>query len=197
LYTVNGLSDSWNIGRLTTQRIYTGDVTQTWKKVVTFLEGCHLSNEEVLVKVKSSGEIGYPTNIFRGDWTSATTIDSTASTLDEDEWNDIEDGDEITIVDGAGRGYTTHVSGTPSESGGVWTVTVDESIGTNTKPVNFYVDKFKKIKAYDNTRETVDYILSVLSSIKSPWIQIKLELRGFETEISMFDLISSADKRAI
>lgn len=191
-YCVMSFTDAWNIGRFTTQRIYSENVSQVWGKLRTHIDGLHLDNEKVVVKYKRGNEFGYPTSLYGGTWGSATTITSVSGSQDEDEWADLEVGDELTIVNGPGRGYTTHITEI-SVVGTDYTITVDESIGTSTKAVSFYADKFRKIQTFDNTRTIKDVIDADLGGVKSDWIQLKVELRGFEPEISTLDLSNSVD----
>jgi len=192
-YGVQGFTEGWNIGRATTQRIYSPNITETWKTLHNYFEGLNLDNEEIIVKVKTSAKHGYPSPIFKGVWASSTQINSVAGTTDDYEWNDIEDGDEVTIVDGYGAGYTVHVSGSPSLPASTWQMTVDESIGTLNGDVYFYVDKFKKLQSIDNSRNDQD-LFEVLIDAKSAWIQLKIEMRGYEIEFSLFDLIHGINK---
>lgn len=189
-YCLMSLTEAWNIGRFTTQKIYSPNITQAWKDIHVFLDGLHLDNEEIVVKVKSKNELGYPTQVYRGDWASATTITSVSATQDEDEWSDLEVGDELTIVDGRGRGYTTHIT----NISGTYTITVDESIGVASDPVYFYADKFKKIKTFTNIREFDEFVKASLENLKSSWVMIKCELRGYEPEVSHLELSNSVDK---
>lgn len=196
-YGLYAFADAWNIGRFTTQRIYPQEISQTWERVYAFVDGIDLDNEKILIKYKAGNTHGYPTNVFQGTWGSTTTITSVTATQDEDQWTDLEVGDELTIVDGTGRGYTTHITSIDSSSPPTYTITVDESIGTNTNTVYFYADKFKKIKVHGNERKNKNYIEQVLTNVKSPWIQIKVELRGFQPEVSHLELISKPDNRAV
>lgn len=191
LYT---LSDSWNIGRFTTQRIYTPNIKQVWQTVASYFNGIGVSTEKLIVKYKNDDSYGYPTRVLQGVWLSTNEINST-STQDEDEWSDIEIGDEVTIVDGTGRGYTAHVSETPTSSSSVYTITLDESVGVANDDVFIVVDKFRKIQTADlNRADTGQAIMEI--GTKSTWLQLKVEMRGFETEFSMFDLINSVDQSA-
>lgn len=191
-YALLGLTDSWNIGRFTTQRIYTANISQTWKNLFGYIDGCLLDNEKIKVKVKSYGH-GYPTPVITGAWNGTSAINSTDSVV-----ADIKDGDELSLIDGVGRGYTVHVVGTPTVSGGgTWTINVDEAIGTDSSAVTFYADNFKLIHTANNSRESEELINAGPVEKKSGWIQLKVELRGFEIEVSLLDLINAVDKKAI
>lgn len=192
VYSINGLTDSFNIGSCSTQRIYSDQIEQTWQEVYAFIDGVHNSVEEIVLKVKDGNKVGYPTNVYRGVWGSANTIHSVNTTYDEDEWDDIEKGDEINIVDGYGRGYSCHV--VTKETGGTFVLTLDESIGTAEKPVYFYVDSFRKVAKVGNGRRE-DYIKASDLKSKKSWIKLKAEMRGFGTELSHFDLSNTVHKK--
>lgn len=196
LYTINGFTDAWNIGRFTTQRIYSGNISQVWKTLTVFLDGIHLDIEKVIIKYKRGNEHGYPTEVYGGTWASATTITSVSGSQDEDEWADLEVGDELNIVDGPGRGYTTHITAI-SVNGTTYTITVDESIGTTAKAVSFYADKFRKIQEYGNSRTIGEFVHAELGAVKSGWIQLKVELRGYEPEVAMLELNNGIDGGAV
>jgi hypothetical protein len=196
LYGVYSLTSAWNIGSVVTQRIYASNIKEVFKKLYAYIDGNHLDNEEIVFKYKVGNSHGYPTTIYQGTWGSATTIASVSASQDEDEWADLEVGDELTIVNGTGRGYTTHITDI-SVTGSDYTITVDESIGNNTKAVYFRADKFKKLQATGNENPHDDLIEVELGSVKSTWIQLKMELRGYETEVAVLDLTTSTDKSAV
>lgn len=189
-------SEGWNIGRFTTQRIYSQNIKDVWQKLATFFEKVDLDDDKIIVKVKDSNQYGYPTSQFEGVWASATEINSVASPAFEGEWSDIEVGDEIIITDGTGAGYTAHVTVAPTKPSSTWTMTVDESIGTLNDSVYFYADKFKKVGTITNTSETKGHSVETLGN-KSEWIQIKIEMRGSEIEIPWLELIHGSDKSAV
>lgn len=196
LYCLNGFVDAWNIGRFTTQRIYSNNISETFKKLYIYLDGINLDSEQVIVKYKSSGALGYPTQVYKGTWASATTITSLPATQTEDEWSDLVVGDEITVVDGFGRGYTAHIT-VIAVAGTDYTITIDESIGSSSKVMYFYADKFKKVSpVVTNTRALKEVIESELN-VKSAWVQIKVELRGFEPGVTCLELTHTGDKLAV
>lgn len=192
LYAINTFTDSFNVGSFTLQKIYGSNILQTWQKVTGFVKGLLNSNEEIVLKYKKEDGHSKPSTVYQGVWGSDTTIHSVSSTYDEDEWDDIEVGDEITIVDGYGRGYTAHI--TTKDTGSTFVLTLDESIGTANKTVYFYVDNFKKVNTQTSDREYNELVTFGLPAIKSPSIELKVELRGFEPEISWLDIENTTNK---
>ena len=195
-YVLNALCPSFHVGSFTTQRIYTANIDQVWQKLYLFLDGVLSANEKCVLKYKTGNALSYPTRVMKGTWATTTTIHSDPTTYDEDMWHDIEVSNELTITDGYGRGYTCHVTNIDTSSN-TFVLTVDEAIGTVGGTTYFYADNFVKISTVDNTRRTPDYIKDVLKNAKSPWVQLKVELRGFETEIAYIDLTSGAHSLSV
>lgn len=194
-YALHGFADGWNIGRFIIQKVRTKDITEVWKRVFQFFTGVHLDNEKIIVKAKASNVLGYPTEVFQGTWASTTTISSVSATQDEDQWTDLEVGDELTIVDGVGRGYTTHITAIDASGAPTYTITVDEAIGDGSSTVYFYADKFKKIQEITNARAQNDFSKVELDVLNSPEIMLKCELRGFAIEVHPMELVSSPSQR--
>ena len=192
-YTIQLFSNSYSVSSATTQKIYTDNIKQNWKKLYGFLSGCLLDNEEIVVKYKNSDELGYPTKVFEGVWLSENQINTASDTRDEFDWSDIEIGDEITLVNRYGRGYSAHV--TAKETAALTTtLTIDESIGTANESVYLYADNFKKLGVVNNQRQDKNFFEVALMNIASPWVQLKLEMRGFQIEIDMLDLANAVNQ---
>jgi hypothetical protein len=189
-YAINILTDSYNVGFFETQRIYSENIESSWKKLTTFLDGLNLSNEEVIVKYRTEEEHGYPTQALLGYWASANQINF--NTVD---CSFLKDGDELMLLDGAGRGYSVHVLGTPDVSTNITSVTIDESVGTENKPVRVSATNYKKTQILDLENKTKSYLTSSVDK-SSSWVQIKVELRGFETAINKLDLSNVTNKVA-
>jgi len=190
-YSISSFTDAWNIGRFTTQRIYSDNIKQNWQKVFCFLSGLLLDNEQIVIKAKTNAAFKN-TGVFTGAWLNANTINSTDG-FSAQQWTDIELGDEVTVLDGYGRGYTVHVV-SADLVGSTYTVVVDENIGTANKPVRFSVDTFKKIGTIDNTKMSNSYFEQSLLGLNSSLVILKFELRGFEIEIDMLDLMNQVNK---
>lgn len=191
-YGLFGLTDSWNISRFSTQKIYTESISQAWDKITAFFDGLGISGESFILKKITGSKYGYPTQILKGVWLNTNTINSDSLTLDEDEWHDIDEGDEVVIVDGYGRGYSAHVESIETSST-VVSITLDESIGTTNGAVYLYVTNAKKIRSITNTRELNERSSDSLQD-KSSWIQIKGELRGFTPELSSIQIDNNKER---
>jgi hypothetical protein len=181
-YAINILTDSYNVGFFETQRIYSENIEQSWKKLTTFLDGLNLSNEEILIKYRTEEEHGYPTRAILGYWSSTNQI-----SFDALDVSFLEDGDELMILDGGGRGYSVHIVGTPDISSNTVSVTVDENIGVANKPVRVSATNYKKTTVLDLETKIKGYLSSSIDT-QSAWVQIKGELRGYGIAINKMDL---------
>lgn len=179
-------TDSFNISRFTLQRIYSNGAKQTWESLYTFIDGLVNEGEEVTLKAITE-ENEY--SVFQGVWGDTNKIHSNASTFDEDEWGDIEVGVELTLVDGYGRGYSTHVTAI-DETTNTFVLTVDENIGTPNQPVYFYYTTAKKLPTATVERRN-DWLKTKINT-KSTWLKIRGEIRGFETGVTHFELVEKA-----
>lgn len=192
IYTVQTLSDALTIGRFTTQRISSDQIENSWKQIHTFIDGVKLDSEQIIVKVKDESLASYPTGKYSGTWVGTLQINSLPSTYPQQAWSDIAIGDELTFVDGYGRGYSAHVTDIET-SDTVYSIFIDEDIGTNAGGVSFYADNFRKVATIDNTRPEQTYIKTPIGS-NTAWLQVKCEIRGFETEVSHLELSSIVNK---
>jgi len=190
VYALNAFADQNNIGQLTTQRIYTDNIEQTWNHLYSFIDGIITDIDEVIVKVQTKV---LPRKIkLEGIWTDANTI-NTFDTNETAAWRDIKEGDEIVFVEGRGQGRTAHVVGTPTASSTVVTLVFDENYGVAGERVYLYKTNFKKIGVLNNTNKQNEFIKSNLNK-KSPWVKIKLELRGADISINMLELSNIVHK---
>jgi len=191
-YGIFSFADSYNIGSFTTQRIYTDNIDQQWKEVYNFIDGLTVDTEKVVVKVQTIYED--PSTELSGAWLNETTLNSTSSE-DVSAWSDIEEGYEIVIVDGFGRGQTAHVLEKNTSSGTV-SLILDESIGTINETCTLYYTTFKKIGqgvTLDNKEK--EKVKETIINLSSPWVVIKIELRGFAPAVNMLELPNIVQKK--
>jgi hypothetical protein len=181
-FTLNVLADSYNIGYIETQRIYSENIEQSWKKITTFLDGLDLDNEEVIVKYRTEQESGYPTPALLGYWASTTQIN-----FNKADCPFLKEGDELMLIDGTGRGRSVHIVGTPTSSSTVTEVIVDEAVGVASMPVRASATNYKKTAVLNLENKLKSYLTSTIDE-SSPWVQVKVEIRGFEVAINKFDL---------
>ncbi len=185
--SINILADSYNVGFFETQRIYSDNIEQSWKKLYTFLDGLNLDNEEVIVKYRTGEENGYPTNAFLAVWEAPNKLN-----LEKVDNAYVKEGDEVMIVDGYGRGYSAHVISL-EESSAILSLTLDESVGTNNQSCRVSFTNYQKTTPESLETKIKSYLTSTIDK-QSPWIQVKVEMRGFETAVNMLDLSNAVQK---
>jgi hypothetical protein len=190
-YGIFSFADSYNIGSFTSQRIYTDNIDQTWNGIYNFIDGIVVSSEEVVVKVQTKYEP--PSTELTGVWLNSTTLNN-SSAEDFSAWTDIEEGNEIVIIDGYGRGHTAHVSEVNQSSATV-SLVLDEAIGTANQSCTLYYTTFQKISpTLTRDNKEIEKIKTGLMNIHAPWISVKLELRGFMPSVNMLELANVVHK---
>lgn len=183
------LSPKFNEGSFVTQRILTENITQTWKKVFTFLTGLVNSNETAIVKyLAKERQIRQDVEIV---WNS----DHSFVTTDPFVRYQIEVGDEVFFIAGNGQGRYAHVTAVDDATATV-EVTIDDTFGTDTSTGHVRFSGFKKLATVTGDRAIEDYVHGTVD-VKSTWVQIKVELRGFEPAVTMIELTNSVDKSAV
>jgi hypothetical protein len=182
-YVLNAFSEQANTGSFTTQRIYTDNIEQTWKEVFAFLDGIVTETDQAIIKAQTKYQ---PTKIeLSGNWLDETTINGTALFS---AWQDIEEGDELVFTDGQGQGKTAHVTAIENSSA-TFSVTADEEIGSAGLPVSFYRTNFKKLGTYTTAEKDNEFVKApFIENNKSPWVKLKVELRGLGTAVNMLEL---------
>ncbi len=115
VWTDNYYDDVEKSGFFSTQQIRASHIEDMWNMVTALYDVT--GNIKFVVKYRTEKPI-YST--FDITWTSQKSFTTTESS--------IKNGDEITIIQGKGSGRVAHVVGTPTESGGTYTVNLDETI---------------------------------------------------------------------
>lgn len=190
-YGLFTFADSYNIGSFSIQRIYGENIDQQWREIYNFIDGLVVGTEEVVVKIQSKFEDA--SLQLSGSWLSANTLNST-NTNDFTAWNDIEEGYEIVVIDGYGRGRTAHVIEKNTSSSTV-SLVLDEDIGTINQSCTIYYTTFKKVGQPLSVDEKIkEKIKSQIENTSSPWVVIKIELRGFSPAVNMVELSNIVQK---
>lgn len=178
------LGTSHNVGSFTTTPLPASQHTDTFSKLVEHVHGLELPDAKVVVKWKGIPRHGFPTHYRKvspdglATWTDASTftIDTTAK-----EFMGVEVGDEVEIIEGAGAGYTAHVSAI-DDTTSTYAITLDEAIPgiTAGDKSEVIADSFKKLATLTSDSEhVVKQVASVNGPDASlPYISYKLELRG-------------------
>lgn len=187
-----------NVGNFITSQFPSSQATDFFKKLYINVDKLYLDSQSIHIKYRTADKPGLPTPIRYSDtglatWTSTTTF--TVNTLTKN-FQAAAVGDEIEITEGAGAGYTAHITAINTDST-TYTVTIDEAIpnisAADTSEV--MVDNWKSLPTIGNTSEDIEKgIASVLADSTGVWIQFKIEIRGQNTPISRIASVSSVAK---
>lgn len=155
-------------GYFVTPEISSGGVKDYFNKL-TIKAKTPASGEKIVFKYRTSTNTNYPQ--YNGiTWTGATTFTTTDTSF-----TNVSVGDEIEVVDGYGAGKLAHVTNI-SYSNPTYTVTIDESIGSNTETSDVRVDNWTKLTTeYDDTSGEYK---EIAVGVSAPWIQFKVSLIG-------------------
>lgn len=190
-YGIFSFADSWNVGSFTTQRVYTDNIDQNWKELYNFIDGLTVDTEEVVVKIQTNYEP--PSDQLNGVWLNSNTLNN-SSANDFSAWSDIEVGYEIVVIDGYGRGRTAHVTEVNTSSSTV-SLVLDEDIGTINGACDVYYTTFKKVgQNLTVNNKTKEKVKSVIENVVSPWIAVKIELRGYGLAVNMMEMSNVINK---
>jgi len=188
--TIQTFADSYNVGSVETQRIYTNNIDQSWKELYTFLDGLTTDEEEIVLKLQTT--YAEASIELDGVWADATTLASN-NTEQYENWRDIEEGQEIKFVSGTAQGRTAHVTDIEISASTV-RLTLDEPLGVSGQTSVVMFTTFQKIGAYNRTNKEKEKIRSILYSVTSPWIVIKVEMRGFTPSLNMLELSNAVQR---
>lgn len=190
VYAINCLAPAQSYGSFTTQRLYGASIITVWQRLYSYISGLYLANEKVIIKAKYEERPGLPiANSESVDWTDANTF----STQDLTTWGNVEVGDEVSIVSGYGAGKSAHITAI-TETATDFTIDLDESIGLAGQASNVLIDNFKKIGVITNTTPNLVIGEAQLNGIKNPWVQFRIEMRGYDISIPFLDIINKSDK---
>ena len=183
------LSQQFNIGFLTTQKVHSDQIKSTWNALCAFIEGLEGTGESAVLKYRTKDFVSIPTPAVQITWINATKF----TTTDTSVVGLIERDFEVMFVSKRGQGRFSKVRSF-SQSLNVTEVTIADSIGSagTTSYVRF--NNFKEISTIRSTRKNKDFDLKKMINTKNSWIQFKIWLSGFEITIPALDLNSNPDK---
>lgn len=184
------LSSRFNTGSLTTQRIFSANITQTWKSLYSFIQGILGSNEKAIVRYRTKERLSLPTTSVEVVWSDTNTFVTTNPAVK----NIIEIGDTVFITQGRGQGRYAQITNVEFSTY-TTEITIDEAYGVSAGTGNVRIYDFKKLQEITSSRVEETWS-STGVNVKSPWIQLQVEIRGFESGVQTFDLTNSVDKSA-
>jgi hypothetical protein len=183
----------YNRGYFITTYLPYDEIEAAWQAIwLKFKRFVHTDNRIVLKaraqdpKVMTLADLGALTDPelsvqSTGEWATTTTFTSAVPA-------GVAVGDEVEVMTGNGAGCLFHVStlsGTPDGTSSI-TVTVDEALpdlnGVNDRNALFRFDNWTKVGVISSTSMGSDK-LPLPSQLTGEFIQLKVELRGFEVEI--------------
>lgn len=189
--TLQSFTPGENRGSFVTQKIFSDNIEDVFNKVVLKARNIYNANDKIVVKYRTTERQYFPitTDSFQLSEYNITWTSTTSFTVTDTKWAYVQAGDEVEIIEGAGAGFTAHIS-TITESGGTYTITIDETIplisASDTSHV--IVNNWTKGATLDSTETKLHDTTSV--NLNSKWIQIKCELRGEGTQVEELQLVN-------
>jgi len=167
----------------TTTKIQATQAQESWQNIIATYESMSNATDKIVVKYRNQN--GDPTRATI-TWTSETTFDST------EDLSSVSVGDEITVVRGTGAGWLAHITAI-AESGGTYTVTLDETITGATGTAVVKVQTWNKIADISDT--VGDFSRHAIGA-ESTWIQFKVFLVGTGVSPLLNRIISVSDEKS-
>ena len=173
-WTIQVLSAGENRGVITTQKMYSTGVKDSWQKIITRFNKLIQGNDKVIIKYRVKDVSNFPVITQGGAVTWAGLHEFTTT----EDLSSVSVGDEIEIINGAGSGCLTHVESI-TQSGTTWTVVTDENpVGiTMGDKSDISIQNWRKIGTATSTNIDGVYDLAIGAN-PSRWIQFKIEIRG-------------------
>lgn len=167
-------------GYFVTTKIFSSEVTDTFDNLVVKYSPFVSEMDKIIVKYRTEDDRRDEINIQDSGWQATWTSTTTFTTTQADMSSAIV-GDEIEILMGAAGGLLAHITDI-SETGGTYTVTIDETFDhyiTGDKSV-FVFRNWKKFKTISSTGTG---FISEQLGVNGKFLQLKIELRGIKTRI--------------
>lgn len=166
-------------GYIITPKIISDGVTSTFNLVTIKFTAPLGELDKIIIKYRAEddGMEFINTADWLFTWTSSTTFTTTHT-----EWANAEVGDEVEFLAGAGAGILAHIT-TISESGGTYTVTIDETYsnyvsGDDGRAIFRNWTKWQTI----TSANALGYLSEQLGAT-GKFLQLKIELRGIGVQI--------------
>lgn len=166
--------DSANYGYFVTSEIEPENVSDTIGKI--YSKALLGSNDEIVVKYRTSSEVNYPVEVIGCFWLDTTTFTTTEDLSAVKTRFDAGNYDEVEILSGSGAGRLAHITAL-TKSASTYQITVDEAIGTAAGEFYARFDNWEKINkpmtASDGELKQIG-----AGAENCTWFQFKVELRG-------------------
>lgn len=190
-----------NRGWMMTKWLLSDGVNDMWTKLIIKALGLTDELDKILVKYRTERSSILPimgvsnpaTWAAANQFTTTEDLSAIKTLFDSDPATA---GFEVEFINGAGAGYTGHITNI-TESGGTYTVTIDESIKNIAvaDTAYFIIDNWLKLKTQDN-QDAMTYTDNpnyVEWPIAKEWkeIQFKIELRGRGVMVQELEIVNS------
>lgn len=174
-------------GYLITQFVQSDQVRDTWDSMWTRFRRFMTSGSQIILKARGTRSL-YLANrrplSATITWTSTTTFTITLAAGDDA----LAVGDEVEVLNGVNAGYLAHITIISGAHAAVQTITIDETVTTNSSTSTAKFDRWKKLGVISTTTK---YEESIPIGIDSSFLQIKAEFRGIASEMEFNDFIIS------
>ena len=177
-----------DLGWFVTPQIQAEQVTEAWNDIVITFKKLANSTDKIVVKARSNEDAYLDGNIT---WTSTTTFTTTDTDFATVKTNfDVGIDQEVTILRGKGAGMCSHISAI-TESGGTYTVTVDEThTGATSGTAKARVEKWNKLGSITDSNNELTWERFAVGLDGTTWAQFKVFLLGKGTSPTIERLIS-------
>lgn len=183
--------DTINKGYFITQFIRSSEIRSLWDNIWVRIRPFLYSSSKIIVKARGVDRrpLAYSVSAIYTlsatvTWTSTTTFTLTLSATDDA----LAEGNEVEILNGVNAGQLAHITTISGAHGALQTITIDETMTTNSSTSTVYFANWKKLGTFDANNTTLS-TENFNIGISSPYIQFKVELRGIATDIKIEDLI--------
>lgn len=196
------LGNGHSVGSFTTSPIPASQISDNFQKFALFSQNIWSGDAKAIIKYRTVPRYGFPTQYHKTSAGLAVWVSDHNFTLDSSAKDFVgsEVGDEVVIIEGAGAGYSAHISNL-NHSGDVYIVELDESIPTIAagQKSEIMVDNWKKLpSSVDNSiRKIKQQIAKLTVGASNSLIQFKVELRGFGVGVRKIQNISNPNEKSV
>lgn len=198
IHSMMSLGSGRNVGNFITPRIYAENAMDTFRKIISNIEGLNLDTDKVVIKYRTKERPGVPTPQAVATSGYATWVDTTNFDVDTTakDVKSAQVGDEVEIMMGAGAGYSAHITAI-NDATSTYRYTVDETIPeiAASDKSDVQIDNWTKLAVItkDNTTYDQGFIDTALGK-SNGWIQFKVELRGRDVAVNMLRIANGEHK---
>jgi hypothetical protein len=192
------LNGTENRGHFITSKFQSQNLQDDWQKL--YIKHSKLVNDldKIVVKYRTSGNDRSIVKVTPSSGT-ITWSDSDTFTTTDTQWANVQAGDEVEIVQGAGAGYLLHIDSI-SVNSGTYTVNLTEGVKniSASDTGRAVVSRWTLLGTLDTTTpQNNDGYSELTICQRSKSIQFKIELRGEDVEVEELLIAHQPIKLAI